>query len=62
MLSISKEAFNLLSTAKIAAVGMDTKKIPTQPNPKWRLPSGEVVIKLVLEQEHTSSLYLSIMV
>ena len=42
-LSVSKEAFSLLSTSKIAAIGMDMS-IQAQSSSKWRLPSGEIVV------------------
>ena len=42
-LSVSKEAFNLLSTSKIAAIGMNIR-VQAQSSSKWRLPSGEIVI------------------
>ena len=48
-LLVSKEAFSLLSTSKMAAVGMDIK---AQSSSKWRLLSLKIVIKFVLEQEH----------
>ena len=38
-LSVYKEAFRLLSTSKIAAIGMD-KSIQAQSSSKWRFPSG----------------------
>ena len=48
-LSVSKEAFSLLSTSKMAAVGMDIKVYRHS-----QVLSGELVIKFVLEQEHNS--------
>ena len=55
-LSISKEAFHFLSMAKMIAVGMDAKNTEALSTAKWRLLSGEVVIKFVLEQKHNSFL------
>ena len=43
-LSVSKEAFSLLFTSKIAAVGMDIMSIQAHSSSKWSLPSGEIVI------------------
>ena len=53
---VSKEAFSLLSTTKIAAIGMDIRVYKHSQAQKWRLPSGEIVILFVLEQEHNVSL------
>ena len=53
---VSKEAFSLLSTTKIAAIGMDIRVYNHSQAKKWRLPSGEIVIVFVLEQEHNVSL------
>ena len=41
---VSKEAFSLLSTTKIAAIGMDIRVYKHSQAKKWWLPSGEVVI------------------
>ena len=41
---VSKEAFSLLSTTKIAAIGMDIRVYKHSQDKKWRLPSGEIVI------------------
>ena len=50
MLSVSKEAFSLLSTSKMPAVGMDIKVYRHSQALNGELLSGEIVIKLVLEQ------------
>ena len=44
MLSVSKEAFSLLSTSKIAAVGMDMRVYRHSQAQNGALPSGEIVI------------------
>ena len=49
---VSKEAFNLLSTTKITAIGNYIGVYKHSQAKKWRLPSGEIVIVFVLEQKH----------
>ena len=58
VISVSKEAFNLLSTAKMATVGMDTKIYRHSQSLNGGFFQVKV-IKFVLEQEHNCSLYLS---
>ena len=43
-LSVSKEAFSLVSTSIMATVGMDIKVYKAQSSSKWRILSGEIVI------------------
>ena len=53
---VSKEAFNLLSKTKITAIGNDIGVYKHSQAKKWRLPSGEIDIMFVLEQEYNVSL------
>ena len=58
MLLVSKNVFNILSMSKMAAIRMHIKvyRLQAESSCKWRLLSGKIVVKFVLEQEHNSSL------